>query len=160
MKISKDFKFEASHVLSRHPGKCSRLHGHSWQGKVTVIGDVNPGTGFVMDYYDLGQILQKHIVDPLDHKHLGVFEQQFEPWKASPFQVPVTWRAPVSPKFYPSSENLLRWIVKQLRPDLPNLYEVRLQETCTSEAIWSISDVFEPDYGAKLNVDVFDRPIN
>lgn len=150
MKISKNFAFEASHMLPRHPGKCSRLHGHSWTGHVTVVGDVNPSTGFVMDYYDLGEVIRKRIFDPLDHRHLGVFND-------IQLVVDPAWRGVSLPlDFYPSSENLLRWIVQMLRVDLPNLVEVVLHETCTSAAIWSINDVFEPDYG-KLNIDTFNR---
>ena len=151
MKISKDFAFEASHMLPNHPGKCSRLHGHSWTGHVTVIGDVNPSTGFVMDYYDLSEIIRKRIFDPLDHRHLGV--HYFQAAKEE-FFTPSIWRAPID--FYPSSENLLRWMVQMLRVDLPNLCEVVLHETCTSAAIWSYNDVFEPGYG-KLHIDTFNQ---
>lgn len=150
MKISKNFSFEASHMLPKHPGKCSRLHGHSWTGHVTVIGDVNPSTGFVMDYYDLGQIIQKRIFEPFDHRHLGVFHDINLPTDPA-------WRATgLDFNFYPSSENLLRWMVQMLRVDLPNLCEVVLHETCTSAAIWTYNDVFEPGYG-KLNIDTFNR---
>lgn len=152
MKISKNFAFEASHMLPKHPGKCARLHGHSWTGHVTIIGDVNPSTGFVMDYYDLNQIINKRIFEPLDHRHLGTWED-FPKEESSLY----SWRALGLPlNFYPSSENLLRWIVSQLQIELKNLCEVVLHETCTSAAIWSYSDVFEPGYG-KVNIDAFDR---
>jgi len=140
-------------MLPRHPGKCSRLHGHSWTGHVTIIGDVNPSTGFVMDYYHLGEIIRKRIFDPLDHKHLGVHYSTVG--AKEEFLVPDTWRAPID--FYPSSERLLRWIVQMLKVDLPNLYEVVLHETCTSAAIWTLNDVTEPDYGSGIHMDAFDR---
>ncbi|NES98612.1 MAG: 6-carboxytetrahydropterin synthase QueD, partial [Desertifilum sp. SIO1I2] len=34
--IYKEFRFEAAHHLPHHDGKCRRLHGHSWVGRVQV----------------------------------------------------------------------------------------------------------------------------
>lgn len=131
--ISKDFRFEASHVLPKHKGKCSRLHGHSWQLSIAVRGEVNPETGFVMDYGDLKEIVQP-LVDSLDHKHLGA-------WGGVPeFLYPI-WGVPNLPKdFYPSSENLLMWIADQLTPKLPNWSLMELKETCSSACVLSFSD--------------------
>jgi len=36
--IYKEFCFEAAHILPKHNGKCSRLHGHSWLARVYVKG--------------------------------------------------------------------------------------------------------------------------
>src|SRR5438034_5141876 len=52
MLLRKTFRFEASHILPKHPGKCSRLHGHSWVLHVSITGPINRDTGFVMDYAD------------------------------------------------------------------------------------------------------------
>lgn len=72
MRISKDFTFEASHVLPRHPGKCSRLHGHSYKVTVVVECTIDPRTGFVLDYGDMKKIVSPFI-DRLDHQHLNEF---------------------------------------------------------------------------------------
>ena len=52
--IYKEFTFEAAHQLPHHEGKCRRLHGHSFRGRVYVMSDRlhNSGseTGMVMDF--------------------------------------------------------------------------------------------------------------
>lgn len=119
MELAKEFKFEASHILTRHKGKCSQLHGHSWVLTVTVSGPVNPETGFVLDYIDIKAIVQP-IVDELDHKHLG-------DWTAKLFMSPDgTDYAPLEKHcvhgmpfdFYPSSENLIVWIADNIEHNL------------------------------------------
>jgi 6-pyruvoyltetrahydropterin/6-carboxytetrahydropterin synthase len=37
--IYKEVRFEAAHRLPYHDGKCQRLHGHSWIGRVYVTAD-------------------------------------------------------------------------------------------------------------------------
>lgn len=133
--ISKSFTFEASHVLPRHPGKCARLHGHSWKLTVSVQGPVNQETGFVADYGALSKLVQKTVIGLLDHQHLG---------QGTGLTFNGEWRSPFGPDFYPSSENLVVAIAKLLTPLVPELTlgmttrlsEVRLAETCTCEAIW------------------------
>lgn len=128
MVISKEFAFEASHVLPKHPGKCSRLHGHSWKLTVAVRGKVDPETGFVMDYAKLKEIVQP-LVDSLDHRHLGTWGDVREPAYH-------TWGVQNLPRdFYPSSENLLFWIAEQLTPKLPGWCLMELKETCSSACI-------------------------
>lgn len=133
--ISKSFMFEASHVLPRHPGKCSRLHGHSWKLNVEVKGPVCKETGFVMDYAELKALVQMHVVDLVDHQHLGcggAVTGSNNSLSISPFGL----------EFYPSSENLVVAIARILQPLIPelqkgaHLYAVSLDETCTSRATW------------------------
>jgi|SRR5580658_2239742 queuosine biosynthesis protein QueD len=132
--ISKSFTFEASHVLPRHPGKCARLHGHSWKLTVSVTGPVNPETGFVLDYKELSDMINIQIISGLDHRHLGQGIAQLPGGLVYP---------PFEEDFYPSSENLVVRIAGIFGPLLKNrfppdisLSEVRLAETCTCEAIW------------------------
>src|SRR4051812_24272799 len=110
MELMKEFRFEASHILPKHPGKCHRLHGHSWILRVYVEGKVNPKTGFVLDYADLSSIV-KPLIEELDHRHLGswypdMFNQAFIEEDHFVHGLPFD--------FYPSSENLLVWIAQQL----------------------------------------------
>ncbi len=137
--ISKTFRFEASHVLPKHPGKCSRLHGHSWVLSVSVQGDVDPSTGFVMDYADLSKIVNEKVVDVLDHQHLGCGNLVRSLGMGYADQ---TFAAALGPDFYPTSENLVKWIVKQIFPcfnqEPCRLVQVTLDETCTSRATWSL----------------------
>ena len=137
MEISKTFSFEASHILPKHPGKCSRLHGHSFKLLVAVQGSINPETGFVMDYADLSKVVRP-IIDDLDHKHLGtwyhpMFDPKFIDDKYFVFNLPFD--------FYPSSEHLLVWIADQIGTKLdlfPAIHveghkwsRLELDETCT-----------------------------
>lgn len=143
VRVGKSFRFEASHVLPKHPGKCSRLHGHSWTGQVVVEGPVDPETGFVVDYTDLGYLLEQQIILRCDHVHLGQGLSIFAD----------TCECPFGRDFYPSSENLVVAFARILQPlvkELPNsrceLVEVRLKETCTSEAVW------QPDSKRKVTL--------
>jgi 6-pyruvoyltetrahydropterin/6-carboxytetrahydropterin synthase len=54
-------------------GKCANLegHGHNYTLEVTVKGDVDPTTGFVIDLKRLKEILDHEIVDAMDHRHLN-----------------------------------------------------------------------------------------
>lgn len=140
MLLRKTFKFEASHILPRHKGKCSRLHGHSWVLHVFVEGERNEETGFVKDYAEISDVV-KPLIERLDHRHFGQWFQDEYPHGCKDFmgwEVNAAWAVPgMSPEFYPSSENLLIWIGHQLRKDL-SWSKLALEETCTSycELTW------------------------
>lgn len=137
LEVVKEFRFEAAHVLPKHPGKCSKLHGHSWLLRVGVSAPVNPETGFVVDYIDLKAMVQPY-VDAWDHSYLGA------PLVAEAY--------PPSFGGYPSSENLVTWLVERLQDilstqafpgeirgdvaSLPRLTLVEIEETCTSRCTW------------------------
>lgn len=130
MELKKIYRFEASHILPKHPGKCSRLHGHSWVLHVAVRGPVNRETGFVMDFGDISKVV-KPIVESLDHRHLGTWELIGRP-TGDPIN---EWSVKTLPwGFYPTSENLLIWLAGQLK-DLPLWSSIAIEETCTSYAI-------------------------
>ena len=117
MELRKTYRFEASHILPKHPGKCSRLHGHSWVLHVAVRGPVNRETGFVMDFGDISKVV-KPIVEALDHRHLGQWDIDINSTegvpKYNPFWAIGGVAAPIG--FYPTSENLLLWLAPQLWP--------------------------------------------
>lgn len=54
-------------------GKCSNknFHGHNYTLTVTVKGNINPDTGFVMNLVDLKNIIQENIIEKLDHSNLN-----------------------------------------------------------------------------------------
>jgi 6-pyruvoyltetrahydropterin/6-carboxytetrahydropterin synthase len=47
-------------------------HGHNYTVEVTVAGEPNPETGYLIDLKKLGAILEREIIDRVDHKHLNV----------------------------------------------------------------------------------------
>lgn len=55
-------------------GKCSNpnWHGHNYQLFVTIKGDINPETGFLVNLSDLKMLIRKKIIDKVDHKNLNV----------------------------------------------------------------------------------------
>ncbi len=111
MDIYKVFTIEAAHRLPNVPPghKCARLHGHSFGIEVHVRGEVDPHTGWVMDFADLKAAFQP-IFDRLDHNYLNDIEGLENP----------------------TSENLARWVWEQLHPNLPLLHKIVVRETCTS----------------------------
>lgn len=55
-------------------GKCANAnwHGHNYELIVTVKGEINPETGFLMDAKKLGEILREHVCEKLDHRNLNL----------------------------------------------------------------------------------------
>jgi len=116
MKIFKQFNFEAAHRLPNVPEqhKCFRLHGHSFAVKITVEGDVDSNSGWVMDFSDISKAFAP-ILNQLDHFYLNEIEGLENP----------------------TSENIAKWIWGKLKPELAQLSEVEIRETCTSGCIYS-----------------------
>lgn len=55
-------------------GKCSNknFHGHNYELHVTVKGEINPETGFVINAKELGDIMRTKVVDVVDHCNLNI----------------------------------------------------------------------------------------
>ena len=115
MDIFRVFQVEAAHRLPNVPEghKCARLHGHSFRIEVHVSGPVGESTGWVMDFADLKKIFQP-IYDRLDHNYLNDIKGLENP----------------------TSENLARWIWRELTPELNGLSKVVVQETCNAGCIY------------------------
>jgi 6-pyruvoyltetrahydropterin/6-carboxytetrahydropterin synthase len=76
--------FSAAHKLYREEwsteknenvfGKCSNpnWHGHNYELYVTVKGEMNPETGFVIDLKILGELIRRRVVDKMDHKNINL----------------------------------------------------------------------------------------
>lgn len=82
--ITRKASFNAAHKLSRADwspdkntevyGKCANpnWHGHNYQLYVTVKGEVNPETGFLVDLKWLKDVINTYVVDKIDHKNLNL----------------------------------------------------------------------------------------
>ncbi len=98
-------------------GKCSNKnwHGHNYQLFVTVAGEPDPVTGFVMDAKVLSTIVKREIIDEVDHAN---------------FNLDVDW---MPAGMQPTTENIVRlfWerIEAQVNENGARLYCIRLQET-------------------------------
>ncbi len=55
-----------SHRQPLHPGKCSRIHGHSWSISITFFADRLDENGFVIDFGEL-HFIEDWIDRNLDH---------------------------------------------------------------------------------------------
>jgi len=111
MDIFKTFTLECAHRLPNVPPghKCARMHGHSFRIEVYVRGPVDPQSGWVMDFADISATFEP-LFQRLDHRCLN--------------DVPGLEN--------PTSENLARWVWRELAPGLPELSRVVVHETCTS----------------------------
>ncbi len=81
--LTRKCEFSASHYYhnpeftpeenQRVFGKCANLngHGHNYTLEVTVKGDVDSTTGFVVDLKQLKDILNDEVVEAMDHRHLN-----------------------------------------------------------------------------------------
>jgi 6-pyruvoyltetrahydropterin/6-carboxytetrahydropterin synthase len=96
-------------------GKCANpnWHGHNYELIVTVKGEIDPDTGFLIDAKKLGELMNEHVCDKLDHKNLNLDVDFMR-------------------NTLPSTENLAIVIWQRLSPVLPvtvKLHSVRLHET-------------------------------
>ena len=55
-------------------GKCANRngHGHNYTLEVTIAGEIDPITGFVVDLKQLRDILDREVVSVYDHRHLNL----------------------------------------------------------------------------------------
>jgi len=55
-------------------GKCanSNWHGHNFDLYVTVFGEPNPDTGFIIDLKVLSELIYERVIQHLDHKNLNI----------------------------------------------------------------------------------------
>ena len=52
-------------------GKCYNLHGHNYELYVTVTGEINKNSGFIIDLKDLKKIIQEKVIKKLDHNFIN-----------------------------------------------------------------------------------------
>ncbi len=82
--ITRRERFNAAHKLYRQEwsdeqnleifGKCSNpnWHGHNYELYVTVKGEINPDTGFVIDLKELKRIITVYVTNELDHRNINL----------------------------------------------------------------------------------------
>ncbi|RRO21902.1 6-pyruvoyl trahydropterin synthase family protein [Flavobacteriaceae bacterium 14752] len=116
--------FNAAHRLYRKDwsdeknesvfGKCSNphFHGHNYELVVSVTGEIDPETGYVIDIKELKDLIKSEVEDEFDHKNLN---EQVEVFKT----------------LNPTAENIVVVIWDKLRKHLEQHLElsVTLYET-------------------------------
>lgn len=107
-------------------GNCSNRngHGHNYTLEVTIAGEVDPMSGFVVDLKLLKDILEREVISVYDHRHLN-------------YEVP-EFKAKM-----PTTENMAVAIWLRLQGKVPHaqLHRVRLYEA---------PDLFADFYGEGL----------
>lgn len=95
-------------------GPCNNpnYHGHNYEMEVTVEGEIDPETGYVIDLAILKQVIDERLLSRLDHKNLNLDVDWFR-------------------ERIPSAENIAVVCWEQLAPAVPTgrLLRVRLWET-------------------------------
>jgi 6-pyruvoyltetrahydropterin/6-carboxytetrahydropterin synthase len=97
-------------------GKCSNpnWHGHNYVLFVTIKGDIQEDTGFLMNLKTLSSIIRQHIIEPLDHKNINL-------------------EVPFMKGIIPTTENIAIAIWKELEIHLASypisLHKIRIEET-------------------------------
>lgn len=124
VKVSRKAHFNAAHRLYRKDwsdeknaqvfGKCNNphFHGHNYELEVSVTGEIDPETGFVIDMKDLKYLIREQVEQYMDHKNLNTQVAEFK-------------------TLNPTAENIAVVIYNRLRPHLKNTLdlEVVLYET-------------------------------
>lgn len=82
--ITRRERFNAAHKLHREDwtleenaeifGKCANpnWHGHNYDLYVTVKGEIDPATGFVIDLKELKKLINELVIDKLDHRNINL----------------------------------------------------------------------------------------
>lgn len=95
-------------------GKCNNLngHGHNYELEVTICGEVDLKTGYLIDLKILKQIINDNVINKVDHKNLNL-DVDFLSGKI------------------PTTENIAIAIWEELESRIPigKLYSVKLRET-------------------------------
>jgi 6-pyruvoyltetrahydropterin/6-carboxytetrahydropterin synthase len=122
--LTRKIEFAASHLYHnpdfspeenrRVFGKCNTPHGHGHNSTraVTVAGEPDPVTGMVLDLKDLKEILEREVMQRMDHRFLN-------------------YEVPELAGQIPTCENIARVIWRLLDPQIKQgkLHRVRLYET-------------------------------
>lgn len=122
--VSRKAHFNAAHRLhnpawdnaknQRIFGKCNNpnYHGHNYDLIVSVRGEIDPETGYVIDMKVLKDIIKEQVEEKFDHKNLNLDTEEFK-------------------NLNPTAENIAAVIWKILREKIADKLElkIRLYET-------------------------------
>lgn len=122
--LTRKAEFSASHYYNnpeftpeenkRIFGKCNNPHGHghNYTLEVTVKGEIDPRSGFVVDLKELKEIMNREVIEIVDHRYLNKEVSEFR-------------------NLIPTTENLAVTIWNWLDPRLKvaRLHRIRVYET-------------------------------
>ncbi|UOF02115.1 6-carboxytetrahydropterin synthase QueD [Bdellovibrio reynosensis] len=110
--LKQHFQIESARFLPNLPKEhpCSRMHGHSFKIILTLVGNLDPQLGWVIDYNDI-QAKMKPLIEQLDHRVLNEVDGLPNP----------------------TSELLAKWIFDRVVLTLPEVIRVTVLETPFTE---------------------------
>jgi 6-pyruvoyltetrahydropterin/6-carboxytetrahydropterin synthase len=131
--LTRKAEFSASHYYwvpewteeenRRAFGKCANRngHGHNYTLEVTVAGEIDQKTGFVVDLKELKDVIEREVMSVYDHRHLNLEVPEFA-------------------RTMPTTENIAIAIWKRLEGKIAGakLHRVRVYE---------MADLFADYYG-------------
>lgn len=140
--ITKKINFSMAHMLKPKAafGKCGNIHGHTYHLEVKISHNkVKNKFGMVMNFVDLKYILNKYVIEKLDHQFL-VSEKTANSLPEDILSYLVS-NGLILSKNEPTAENMIEEIANTLKEALKKNYfsdvkleSVRLYETPTSYA--------------------------
>ena len=138
MVITKDFSFEAAHMLSNYSGPCSNLHGHSYTGRITLSGPVDDDTGMILDFNRIKNVIQAYDHATLfsDEKIRDVAEEALLKWcqEWGMKHVIIKWFKCTAEHIAGQiGREVLECFPKEIRPQFQ--VQVSLKETASSEVV-------------------------
>jgi 6-pyruvoyltetrahydropterin/6-carboxytetrahydropterin synthase len=115
MQIFKQFTFDSAHFLPNVPvgHKCKEIHGHTYHLTVYLDGDLDEKLGWVIDFTDVKNVIDP-IIKSIDHQFLNNIHGLENP----------------------TSEVMAIWLWNKIKPELPQLSKIELNETPTSGVIY------------------------
>jgi 6-pyruvoyltetrahydropterin/6-carboxytetrahydropterin synthase len=119
-----EMSFSSAHALRGYQGKCENTHGHNYRVEVYVRGRNLNNIGLLVDFKDLKAATRK-VVDYLDHKNIN---------ELPPFDVEINPSAEEMAAFF------LREVGRRVNDDRAQVYKVRVWETDTCAATYTIDD--------------------
>ncbi len=119
LKVSRKEHFNAAHRLYNPDwtdeqnekvfGKCNNpnFHGHNYELIVSLIGEIDPATGYVYDLKELSDIIKENVLLKLDHKNLNLDTEYFQ-------------------SLNPTAENIVLVIWRILRQKIDPKFELKI----------------------------------
>ena len=91
-------------------GKCNNpnYHGHNYDLEVTVIGEVDQESGYLIDMKTLSDLIKAEVLDKFDHKNLNLDVEDFK-------------------DLNPTAENIIKVIYNKLRKKLEDKFELKIK---------------------------------
>lgn len=110
-----DYSIDCSHWLPNVPDghKCGRMHGHRYEIRLEIGGDVDPVAGWIIDYAEVKEVFDP-IIMGLDHRCLNDIQGLENP----------------------TCENIVLYLQRSLRHESLRVSAIEIRETARAGAGW------------------------